>query len=78
MTIPGGGLGRRPRAPAAGVRELRRAGARSHQQPGMAKARAYGVTRAPSVVVNGRLADCRRQGAVDETVLRELGVGVRI
>ena len=47
-------------------------------QPGMAKARAYGVTRAPSVVVNGRLADCRRQGAVDESVLRELGVGVRI
>jgi thioredoxin family protein len=44
---------------------------------GMAKARAYGVTRAPSVVVNGQLADCCRQGAVDDGVLRELGVGVR-
>jgi hypothetical protein len=47
-------------------------------EAGMAKAREYGVTRAPSVVVNGQLADCCRQGAVDEGVLRELGVGVRI
>lgn len=42
---------------------------------GMAKAREYGVTRAPSVVVNGQLADCCRQGPVDEGVLRGLGVG---
>jgi glutaredoxin 3 len=46
-------------------------------EPGMAKAREYGVTRAPSVVVNGRLADCCRQGAVDEGVLRGMGVGDR-
>ena len=46
-------------------------------EAGMAKARVYGVTRAPSVVVNGQLADCCRQGAVDQGVLRRLGVGVR-
>jgi glutaredoxin 3 len=47
-------------------------------EAGMAKAREYGVTRAPSVVVNGRLADCCRQSAVDAGVLRRLGVGVRV
>lgn len=46
-------------------------------EAGMAKARAYRVTRAPSVVVNGKLADCCRHGAVDEDVLRGLGVGAR-
>jgi hypothetical protein len=48
-----------------------------NSEAGMAKARAYGVMRAPSVVVNGQLANCCRQGAVDDGVLRELGVGVR-
>lgn len=46
-------------------------------EAGMARARTYGVTRAPSVVVDGRLADCCRQGEVDEGVLRGLGVGTR-
>ncbi len=46
-------------------------------EAGMAQAREYGVTRAPSVVVNGQLAACCRHGAVDAGVLRGLGVGVR-
>jgi glutaredoxin len=41
-----------------------------------AKAKQYGVTRVPAVAVNGRLADCCRQGAVDANALRALGVGV--
>jgi len=41
-----------------------------------ARAKQYGVTRVPAVVVNGKLADCCRQGAVDAQVLRALGVGV--
>lgn len=38
------------------------------------KAKDYGVTRVPAVVVNGQLAGCC-QGAVDAATLRELGVG---
>ena len=40
-----------------------------------AKARQYGVTRVPSVVVNGTLADCCAAGAIDSDKLRALGVG---
>ena len=40
-----------------------------------AKAKQYGVKRVPAVVVNGRLADCCQQGAVDVNTLRGLGVG---
>ncbi len=39
------------------------------------KAKQYGVTRVPSVVVNGTLADCCQTGAVDADSLRALGVG---
>lgn len=39
------------------------------------KARRYGVNRVPAVVVDGRLADCCRQGPVDVGTLRGLGVG---
>jgi hypothetical protein len=46
-------------------------------EAGLTKARQYGVTRAPSVVVNGQLAGCCQQGSVDEVVLRGLGVGAR-
>lgn len=46
-------------------------------QPAQAKARQYGVNRVPAVVVNGQLADCCRQGAVDPTTLQGLGVGRR-
>jgi glutaredoxin 3 len=42
---------------------------------GQAKARQYGVKRLPTVVVNGRIADCCDQGSVDVGDLRNLGVG---
>ena len=42
-----------------------------------AKARRYGVTRVPAVVVNGELAGCCAGSAVDAQRLRERGVGVR-
>lgn len=38
-------------------------------------ARQYGVTRVPTVVVDGRLADCCGQGTVDANMLRAIGVG---
>jgi hypothetical protein len=40
-----------------------------------ARAREYAGKRVPSVVDNGRLADCCRSGAADATALRSLGVG---
>jgi glutaredoxin len=46
-------------------------------QPAQAKARQYGVNRVPAVVVNGQLADCCQQGAVDTTTLQGLGLGRR-
>ncbi len=39
------------------------------------KAKGYGINRVPAVVVNGKLADCCHQGAVDANTLRSLGVG---
>ncbi|HWK08760.1 MAG TPA: thioredoxin family protein [Vicinamibacterales bacterium] len=39
------------------------------------KAKEYGITRVPAVVVNGKLADCCQIGAVDANTLRSLGVG---
>ncbi len=39
------------------------------------KAKRYGVTRVPSVVVNGTLADCCQTGAVNADSLQALGVG---
>jgi glutaredoxin 3 len=47
-------------------------------EAGAAKAKRYGVARVPAVVVNGRVADCCQQGGVDESVLRDLGVGTRV
>ena len=44
---------------------------------GLARARRYGVTRAPAIVVNGKLAECCEQGVIREGVLRGLGVGSR-
>lgn len=37
-----------------------------------AKAREYGVTRVPSIVIDGRLARCCQLEELNETVLREL------
>jgi len=42
------------------------------------RAKQYGVRRVPAVVVDGRLADCCQQGAVDASTLRSLGVGVAV
>ncbi|HEY3013211.1 MAG TPA: thioredoxin family protein [Gemmatimonadales bacterium] len=47
-------------------------------KPAQTKARRYGVKRVPAVVVNGRLADCCQQGAVDLRTLQGLGVGQRL
>jgi len=41
------------------------------------KARQYGIKRVPAVAVNGRLAECCQQGAVDIGTLQRLGVGQR-
>jgi glutaredoxin 3 len=46
-------------------------------EPAQARARQYGIKRVPAVVVNGRLAECCRQGAVDIKTLQRLGVGQR-
>jgi glutaredoxin len=42
-----------------------------------ARAKEYGVKRVPSVVVNGKLAECCG-GGVEASVLRALGVGTRL
>ena len=44
---------------------------------GQAKARQYGIKRLPTVVVNGRIADCCHQGSIDAGTLRNLGLGSR-
>jgi glutaredoxin len=44
-------------------------------EPAQAKARQYGIKRVPAVVVNGQLAECCQQGAVDVKTLQRLGVG---
>jgi glutaredoxin 3 len=41
------------------------------------KARRYGIKRVPAVVVNGQLAECCQQGAVDVGTLERLGIGSR-
>ena len=38
-------------------------------------AKEYGIQRVPAIVVNGRLAECCRQGVVDAVVLPNLGIG---
>ena len=44
-------------------------------QAAQERAKSYGIHRVPAVVVDGQLADCCSSGAVDEAVLRSLGVG---
>lgn len=41
-----------------------------------AKAKQYGISRVPAVVINGKLADCCAAGTVNLTTLRGLGLGV--
>lgn len=42
---------------------------------GKAEAEKYGVTRVPTVVVNGKVAGCCRTGSVNAEDLRAAGVG---
>ncbi|MGH7510007.1 MAG: thioredoxin family protein [bacterium] len=44
----------------------------------LVKVREYGVTRVPSVVVDGRLVRCCQGDALDEQTLRSLGLGSSI
>ena len=41
------------------------------------KAKQYGINRVPAVVVNGKLLDCCRTGAITEDALRAAGIGQR-
>lgn len=40
------------------------------------KAKLYGVTRVPTVVIDGKIADCCQVGPVSERSLRAAGLGV--
>ena len=42
---------------------------------GRQKAKEYGVTRVPSVVVDAKLLECCKIGTVSEQALREAGIG---
>jgi len=42
---------------------------------GIQKARRYGVTSVPTVVINGKIADCCKRGEVSEQTLINAGVG---
>ena len=46
-----------------------------HDPNAAARARSYGIKRVPSVVIDGKLADCCQSQGVDEATLRRLGVG---
>jgi len=41
----------------------------------VSRAKKYGVSRVPSVVINGKLADCCRGNGPDEKTLRAAGLG---
>lgn len=41
-----------------------------------AKAKQYGISRVPAVVINGQLAACCSSGPVDVAELRRLGLGI--
>lgn len=41
-----------------------------------AKAKQYGISKVPAVVINGQLAACCSSGPVDVAELRHLGLGV--
>ncbi len=41
------------------------------------KAKKYGITKVPAIVVDGRLLDCCISGTVSEKELRAAGVGTR-
>ena len=45
---------------------------------GQDKARAYGISSVPTVVVDGKIADCCQQGKVSKSELMAAGVGKQI
>lgn len=47
------------------------------RQTGGEQASRYGITRVPTVVVDGRIAGCCQGGGVDREQLRAAGVGQR-
>ncbi len=46
-----------------------------HQPNVASRAKQYGVSRVPSVVIDGKLADCCSVGGPDEQTLRAAGLG---
>lgn len=46
------------------------------RKEGVEKAEAYGIARVPTVVVNGKIADCCRSTGVDREALKAAGIGV--
>lgn len=46
-----------------------------HQQNAASQAKQYDVSRVPSVVIDGNLADCCSLGGPDEQTLRAIGLG---
>ncbi|MGH8015117.1 MAG: thioredoxin family protein [Candidatus Zixiibacteriota bacterium] len=42
------------------------------------QAKKYGIKRVPTVVIDGEIAECCQLGAVDEKILRNLGVGTQL
>ncbi len=47
-----------------------------HESRAQEKSREYGIASLPSVVIDGKLADCCNRGKVDADTLRAAGVGV--
>ena len=47
-----------------------------HKDAAAAKAKQYGVSSVPAIVVDGKFADCCAGRGVDEPSLRSAGVGV--
>lgn len=48
------------------------------RESGIEKARQYGITRVPTVVVNGTIAACCQDGGVDRQQLQAAGIGQRL
>ncbi len=47
-----------------------------HQDDGAARAKQYGVRSVPTVMIDGKLADCCGDRGVDAATLRAAGLGV--
>lgn len=45
------------------------------RRQGYDKAREYGVTSVPTVVVNGKIVDCCKRGEISEQALKNAGIG---